>query len=224
MTGLTNGSLIHKQMPTTRRKIMTLLKERGDLTADELADYLGISSVAVRRHLTKLESDQLVTYEEVQRGMGRPSFVYRLGEAASNFFPRRYEELATTALETIRELYGTEAIDAIFKMRSKHMIDTYRQKVNGTSLDKRLDQLTRLREADGYMSTWELDQDGTFILREANCPIIHVAAGCDSACSHDHALLEGLLEADVVRTGHLVNGDGACIYEVKPRAERISSE
>jgi predicted ArsR family transcriptional regulator len=211
-------------MPTTRRKIMTLLKERGDLTADELADHLGISSVAVRRHLTKLESDQLVTYEEVQRGMGRPSFVYRLGEAASNFFPRRYEELATTVLETIRELYGSEAIDAIFKMRSEHMIDSYRQKVNGTSLDKRLDQLTRLREADGYMSTWELDPEGTFILREANCPIIHVAAGCDSACSHDRALLEGLLEADVVRKGHLVNGDDACTYEVKPRAERVNSE
>jgi predicted ArsR family transcriptional regulator len=204
-------------MPTTRRRILTLLKERGELTADELADYLGISSVAVRRHLTKLESDQLVKYEEVQRGMGRPSFVYQLGEAAANFFPRRYEELASTVLETINEMYGVEAVDAIFRLRSEHLIKTYRHRVNGSSLDKRLDQLTQLREADGYMSTWEANKDGTFVLREANCPIIHVAEGCDSACSYDQNLLESLLDAEVVRTSHLARGDGACIYQVRPK-------
>jgi len=204
-------------MPTTRRRILTLLKERGELTADELAEYLGISSVAVRRHLTKLESDQLVKYEEVQRGMGRPSFVYQLGEAAANFFPRRYEELASTVLETINEMYGIEAVDAIFRLRSEHLIKTYRHRVNGASLDKRLDQLTQLREADGYMSTWEANSDGTFILREANCPIIHVAEGCGSACNYDQNLLESLLDAEVVRTSHLARGDGACTYQVRPK-------
>lgn len=217
MTSSGSGSLLYKHMPTTRRRILTLLKERGELTADELAEYLGISSVAVRRHLTKLESDQLVKYEEVQRGMGRPSFVYQLGESAANFFPRRYEELASTVLETINEMYGVEAVDAIFRLRSEHLIKTYRHRVNGSSLDKRLDQLTQLREADGYMSTWEANTDGTFILREANCPIIHVAEGCDSACSYDQNLLESLLDAEVVRTSHLARGDGACIYQVRPK-------
>jgi predicted ArsR family transcriptional regulator len=149
--------------------------------------------------------------------MGRPSFVYQLGEAAANFFPRRYEELASTVLETISELYGVEAIDAIFRVRSEYLIKTYRHRVNGTSLDKRLDQLTQLREADGYMSSWETNGDGTFVLREANCPIIHVAEGCDSACSYDKSLLETLLDAEVVRTGHLVRGDGACTYQVRPK-------
>ena len=222
MIGHRSGSLIDKQMPTTRRRILTLLKERGELTADELAEYLGISSVAVRRHLTKLEEDRLITYDEIQRGMGRPSFVYRLGEAASSFFPRRYEELATLVLETIQDLYGTEAIDAVFKMRSQHLIENYRQKVSGPTRDKRLEQVTELREAEGYMSTWELDESGAFILREANCPIIHVAEGCESACNHDQALLEGLLDAEVVRKGHLASGDGACIYEVKPKTESVA--
>jgi iron-sulfur cluster biosynthesis transcriptional regulator SufR len=217
MLNQSNHSLIHKHMPTTRRRIMTLLKEHGQLTADELAELLGISAVAVRRHLTKLESDQLVTYEEVQRGMGRPSFVYQLGEAADDFFPRRYEELATSVLETISDLYGAEAVDAIFRLRSEHLIQAYRRQVNGQTLERRLDQLTQLREADGYMSSWEEAEEGTFILREANCPIIHVAEGCGSACNHDQALLEYLLDAEVERTGHLVNGDGACVYHVRAR-------
>ncbi len=215
--GMESTALIHKNMPLTRRRILMLLKEKGELTADELADLLGISAVAVRRHLTKLESDQLVSYQEVQRGMGRPSFVYRLGEASGSFFPRRYEELAVNVLETIQELYGREAIDAIFRMRTNHIIENYRRKINGKTLDVRLDQLTRLRAADGYMSTWEAGVDNTFILREANCPIFHVAEGCNTACDHDLAMLTDLLQAEVVRTSHLANGDGACCYQVRPK-------
>ena len=217
--GTGSTAIIHKNMPLTRRRILMLLKEQGELTADELASLLGISAVAVRRHLAKLESDQMVTYQEVQRGMGRPSFVYQLGEAAESFFPRRYEELAVNVLETIQVLYGQEAIDAIFRMRTSHMIENYRRNVNGKTLDTRLDQLTKLREADGYMSTWEPAANETFILREANCPIYHVAEGCNTACDHDLALLVDLLDADVVRTGHLARGDGACCYEIRPKPQ-----
>ncbi|GIK38227.1 MAG: hypothetical protein BroJett011_20600 [Chloroflexota bacterium] len=218
MIGQTNNSLF-KQMPMTRRRILTLLKEEKELTADQLAEILGISSVAVRRHLTKLESDQLVEYKEVQRGMGRPSFVYHLGEAAATFFPRRYEELANTVLETIKDLYGADAVDAVFRVRSEQLISDYRRKINGKTLDARLEQVTQLREADGYMSSWEQDQDGIFILREANCPIINVVAGCGAACNHDQAILETLLDAEVTRKGHLAKGDGACIYEVRPKTQ-----
>jgi predicted ArsR family transcriptional regulator len=219
MVGYKSNPLLNKHMPTTRRRILNLLKENGKLTADELAEHLGISSVAVRHHLTKLEGDQLVTYEEVQRGMGRPSFVYSLGEAAASFFPRRYEELATDVLETIQNLYGSEAIDAIFRLRSDHIVETYRHKVNGDTLEKRLDQLTKLREADGYMSSWESNQEGEFILRETNCPIIHVAEGCEAACDCDQKLLARLLDADVIRLDHMARGGDACSYVVQPKTE-----
>jgi predicted ArsR family transcriptional regulator len=212
-----NTTLLNKHMPVTRRRILSLLKEHGDLTADELADLLNISSVAVRRHLTKLESDQLVAYNEVQRGMGRPSFLYRLGPAADTFFPRRYEDLALNVLETIRDLYGPEAIDAIFRIRSEHLLETYRPQITGPTLPNRLEQLTQLREADGYMSTWKPETDGSFTLREANCPIIHVAADCDAACNQDMLLLEALLEATITRHGHLAGGDDACVYQVRPK-------
>jgi predicted ArsR family transcriptional regulator len=208
-------ALINKQMPATRRRILSLLKDKGPLTADELAEQLMISAVAVRRHLTKLERDQLVTYKEVQRGMGRPSFVYELGEAADNFFPRRYQELALDMLVTVRDLYGPAAVDAVFQHRSENLMEKYRRKITGESLEARLDQLTKLREADGYMSTWQASNDGSFILREANCPIIHAAEACGCACNQDQILLEGLLDAEILRKEHLVAGDGACCYEVR---------
>jgi len=209
------NTLVNKQMPLTRRRILTLLKEKGKLTADELAGLLSISSVAVRRHLTKLEKDDLVIYEEVQRGMGRPSYVYQLGEAAASFFPRGYEALAITILETIQDLYGVDALDTVFKMRSNHLINNYRAGVTGQTLPERIEQLTQLREADGYMSTWEQREDGVFLFEEKNCPIINVAAGCESACQQDIEMLSDLLDADVKRKSHLRNGDNACSYEVR---------
>ncbi|MEM7344438.1 MAG: metalloregulator ArsR/SmtB family transcription factor [Chloroflexota bacterium] len=212
------AGLLYKQMPATRRKILNLLKEHEALTADELAEALSISSVAIRRHLTKLESDRLVTYKEIQRGMGRPSFVYELGEAAVNFFPRRYEELALSTLETIKDMYGNEALDAIFEKQSEHTIEQYQRRIDGESLEERLDQLTKLREGDGYMSSWEKsNEQDIFILREMNCPIIHVAEECESACSCDQVILENVLDADVTRISHMAIGDGSCAYTVQAK-------
>ncbi|MDX1522581.1 MAG: hypothetical protein R3264_13215, partial [Anaerolineae bacterium] len=114
-------------------------------------------------------------------------------------------------------LFGSEAIDAVFQMRTEHIIEQYRRKVNGKTLEIRLDQVTQLREADGYMSSWEINRDGTYILREANCPIIHAAEECEGACNQDQIILEQLLDADILRKEHLASGDCACSYEVRPR-------
>jgi len=68
------GLLTDFHIPKTRRLILLAIKEHGELTADQLADMLSISTVAVRRHLDNLKNAQLVRYEEVQSGVGRPSF------------------------------------------------------------------------------------------------------------------------------------------------------
>lgn len=212
-----SNGVITKQMPLTRRRILALLKERGKLTADQLSDHLDISSVAVRRHLIKLERDALVDYEEVQRGMGRPSYVYRLGPAAASFFPRAYEELALSVLETVRQLYGAEALEAVFQVRSEHLINSYRPKVTGQTLDERLEQLAELRRKDGYMSSWCKLDEQTYQFSESNCPIITAATECECACQQDLIMLEELLNAGIARQTHICGGDNACSYTVTPK-------
>ncbi|MDM8532866.1 transcriptional regulator [Anaerolineales bacterium HSG25] len=212
---IANNNVVHKQMPLTRRRILTLLKEKGKLTADELAQILQISSVAVRRHLTKLERDSLVQYDEVQRGMGRPSYVYDLGEAASAYFPQGYQALAVLVLETIRDLYGPEGIDAVFRVRSEHLINSYRPKITGENLTERLEQVSELRQEAGYMSQWQNQGDGVFTLTEANCPIFHAVEQHDCLCKQDQEVLSELLQADVVRTSNIREGDNTCSYEIR---------
>jgi len=63
-----------------------------------LAQTLEVSKVCVRRHLSLLESDGLVTFEEERHDRGRPRFIYRLTEKARCLFPQIYDEIAKEVL------------------------------------------------------------------------------------------------------------------------------
>jgi iron-sulfur cluster biosynthesis transcriptional regulator SufR len=214
---MATSDVFNTQIPMTRRRILIALKERGGMTADELAEKLGISPVAVRRHLTNLERDRLVDHTQVQRGMGRPCYVYQLTEAAHQIFPNNYDELASHVLETIQKLYGPEAVSRIFEARTQELAQFYRPLIDAGNLPGRLQQLVRLREADGYMASWEQEEDGSYMLHQYHCPILRVAEGCKEACIHELALYVELLDAEVVRRSHQVGGDVECAYEIRPR-------
>jgi len=212
-----NGLLNDIQMPKTRRLVLLAVKEHGRLTVDELADMLKISNVAVRRHLDNLRKDDLIEYEEEQQGIGRPSYVYFLTEKADHLFPRNYQDLATDMISTIRELYGQEAVEAIFKDRFEKIGRIYKPFVNAGTLQGRVQQLVELRQADGYMATWDTSDDAEFVVTELNCPIQHVAEECERACHEDLGLFSSLLDADVIRLHHKMEGDNMCAYKIKPK-------
>ncbi len=211
------GMLKDLQMPKSRRLILVALKEHGHMTADGLAPMLNISAVAVRRHLDNLKHADLIQYEEVRQAMGRPSFVYSLTAKANHIFPRNYEDLAHDMLDAIRELYGQEAVDAIFAKRFKKIKAVYSSQVNAQTLSGRLEQLVKLRRIDGYMASWQTGEEDIFILTELNCPIQNVAQGCCQACEQDLQLFSDLLDANVIRYDHLIQGDNACSYTVTPK-------
>ena len=64
---------------STRRRILNTLKKSDGLTADQLAALLGVTSMAVRKHIAALERDGLVESTTVRRAIGRPANVYSHG-------------------------------------------------------------------------------------------------------------------------------------------------
>ena len=54
-------SMVEDGRVATRDKILLLLRRHGRLSAPQLAELLGVTSVGVRRHLTLLDRDGLVT-------------------------------------------------------------------------------------------------------------------------------------------------------------------
>jgi predicted ArsR family transcriptional regulator len=84
------------------------------LSANELAERLGLHANTVRLHLERLREAGLVEVEPVRRGtVGRPQHVYSLAPGAPGlgFDPPSYTLLAGL-LATMAEHLGAEAIDA----------------------------------------------------------------------------------------------------------------
>src|SRR5437016_14588707 len=107
-----------------RAEILLALKRTQPLTAKQLAHQLGVSVNAVRHHLKELEAEALVTYGREQRGVGAPTFAYRLSPQGEALFPKRYEETLTAVLERLAARQGR---GAAVEMLEEHFADLERR-------------------------------------------------------------------------------------------------
>lgn len=207
---------MERQTPSTRRQILDLLKKRGGMTAKDLGEALGITSMAVRRHLSALERDDLISATTVRRPMGRPTYVYSLTPLADDLFPKNYPQLMIGLLDDIRALDGDEKIDLLFQRREDRLANAYTPRMEGRDLEGRISEVARIFDENGNLSEWE-HIDGAYRLTWHNCAIYRISQRCSQACLHEESLLRRLLDADVTRTDHAAKGDSCCSYVVRPR-------
>src|SRR3989454_7426511 len=105
MSGTASQLPAHKGL---RGEVLLELKRAQPRTAKQLADTLGVSPNAVRHHLKELEAESLIAYGREQRGVGAPTFAYRLSAAGEALFPRAYEATLTELLERVTEKARSE--------------------------------------------------------------------------------------------------------------------
>jgi len=106
----------------TRDSVTRLIARHGPQTAAELAEALGVSPAAVRRHLDALVAEGRLAdrapRRPARRGRGRPARAYALTEAGRAPLPNAYDDLASTALRYLRETGGGRAVDAFADHRA----------------------------------------------------------------------------------------------------------
>ncbi|MEH1870766.1 helix-turn-helix transcriptional regulator [Nostoc sp.] len=201
----------------TRRAIVQLLKQEGCLDAETLASRLEITAMAVRQHLYALYEEQLVTYQEEPRPMGRPAKLWQLTPAADRFFPARYAELAVGLINSVKEAFGEAGLDRLIEMRTSQQIQAYQAIMPPqASLKRRLEALATQRTEEGYMAEVIPQADGTLLLAEKHCPICAVATACIGMCRMELEIFQAALGEDVSieRIEHILNGDRRCVYRV----------
>src|SRR6266446_8824391 len=115
----------------TRRALVHLLKQEGPLASQVLAARLHVSAMAVRQHLYALHKEQLVTYHEVPRPIGRPAKQWQLTPAADRLFPEGYAELTLSLLASITEAFGETGLEQLLTMRSQQQVAAYRARMDG---------------------------------------------------------------------------------------------
>lgn len=200
---------------STRDTIMQMLKKNGEMSAKAITDHLGITGMAVRRHLAVLEKEELIAYTTVKQALGRPMAVYRLTDKAKTYFPENYHSLA---MELIAELEGESGLDVVnhlFDLRQNSMYRHHRPLLEGKDLEGKVAALAELQTRNGYMATWERSVNGGYELTEYNCPILRVADHYNHACTCELRLFESLLDAAVERTECLAADGKKCVYHIR---------
>jgi DeoR family transcriptional regulator, suf operon transcriptional repressor len=205
-----------------QRDVLYALKRRGEATVDELAESLNMTSSGARQHLLALLAVGLVAVREEPRptgARGRPGHHYAPTAAAEDLFPKAYGELTNELLGYL-EADDPALIDRIFAQRRDDRVANANRRLAGkTTLARRVAELTRILDADGYLASWEKLRGGRFRIIEHNCAIFAVAQRYGSACSSELSFIRAVLpDVTIERVSHMVQGARQCAYEITPTA------
>lgn len=235
-------------MVTTRRQLLLLLRKHPGATVSELARLLGLTGMAVRRHLDSLSAEGLALRTEADRkSVGRPPGGWCLSPAGLELFPRRYDVFALDMLEDLDEQVGPGTVERLFRRRTDKQVAEYRAAIEDDSgqaddvshtdtsppqiaaggcgscgIEGKVETVTRLRDEAGYLAEWQRSEDGDFILTENNCAVHRVAQSQPAVCAMELDLLQQVFgpDADVSRQSHTMAGDAVCSYRISLRHRR----
>jgi predicted ArsR family transcriptional regulator len=198
----------------TRDAVARLILERGPQCAAQLAEQLGLSAAAVRRHLEALVEEGLLVERDprpaAQRGRGRPARTYALTDEGRAAFPHGYDDLATTALRYLRETGGEQAVVAFAEHRAESLARLLEPDVDTAEpAPVKAEALAESLSRHGYAATTEAASAGVQVCQH-HCPVAHVAAEFPELCEAETRAFERVLGTYVQRLATIAHGDGVC--------------
>ena len=197
----------------TRERVATTIMENGPSTAAALAERLGLTPAAVRRHLDQLLSDGVLEAREPRmrgpRGRGRPAKVFVITDTGRDHFGHAYDALATDALRFVQESGGDDAVAAFAHQRLAAFEERVRPVIEAAKPEDRAKVLAEALTADGYAASVESTPAGEQVCQH-HCPVAHVAGEFPLLCEAETEMFARLLGTHVQRLATIANGDGVC--------------
>lgn len=204
----------------TRNRVARSILDHGPSTAADLAERLGLTQAAVRRHLDALHADNVVEPRDQRvyghRGRGRPAKVFALTDCGRDAFDQAYDQLAADALHWIaRSAGGGErgeaAVSAFARARVADQAERYRPIVEAAAPEDRASALAQALSADGYAATARsAPGPAGEQLCQHHCPVAHTAEQFPQLCEAEAEVFSRLLGTHVQRLATIAHGDGVC--------------
>ena len=119
---------------STRDAVLSLLLERGEEDAGTLADAVGISVQAMRRHLRSLADSGLVCASSNASGPGRPSNRWCLTDEGRAQFPDGSGRFALGLLDSMRSHLPEATVRQLLNQQAESKASQYRQSLGEASL------------------------------------------------------------------------------------------
>jgi predicted ArsR family transcriptional regulator len=216
---------------STRHRVASSILEHGPSTAAELAERLGLTPAAIRRHLdVLLAAGQLQARERRiygARGRGRPAKVFVLTDAGRSVFYTAYDDMAIDALEFLATSAGPEAVTGFAKARMAEDEKRYRERIAKAEPGLTATQaLAGALTEDGYVASTLPSGFGEQLCQH-HCPVAHVAERFPTICEVETAAFSRLLGVHVQRLATIAHGDGVCtthVPHVSPPSRRNTTD
>jgi len=201
---------------TSRRRVARTLLEHGPSTVAALAERLGVTPAAIRRHLDALLADGVVRTQDQRsygpRTRGRPAKLFVLTDSGRDSFEAAYDDLAASALRFLSDAGGEDLVTAFARQRVAELETRYRALVD-TSAD-RSEALALALSADGYAAELRPVPGGSAQLCQHHCPVAHVAEQFPQLCEAETEAFSRLLGTHVQRLATIAHGDGVCTTHI----------
>ncbi len=211
---------------STRDRVAESILENGPSTASALAERLGLTPAAVRRHLENLVDQGLVEGREErvlgQRRRGRPAKVFVLTDAGRDTFEHSYDDLAAQALRFLHATGGDEAVTAFARQRLADFRARYERLLAEVPTEDHAVVLAQALTEDGYAASVSSTPLGEQICQH-HCPVAHVAEEFPQLCEAETEVFAELLGSHVQRLATIAHGDGVCTTHLPRATTTVSS-
>jgi predicted ArsR family transcriptional regulator len=181
-------------MKFTRKRILEIISNKGEVTARELSRALGVTQADIRHHINTMLSEGLIVVTGVQREgrRGRPARRYSSAAAANKDY---FDLLSSALLSTSLRNLEPEAITDYLNGVAANLIGEYIPK--GPPFQRLVNSVSQLNSL-GYRSRWEAHADAPRLIL-THCPFARLYTQHPELNELDTLLLEYLLGTRVIR-------------------------
>ena len=208
------AAAIENVLKKTRSGIISCLKSRGRLTAEELASAIGVSRVCIRRHLELLSRDELIAFDVEKHDRGRPSHVYYLTQKSKALFPSGYTSFAQGVLKQVERQFGRGAVCSIIAGYAEEAKKSFRSEMGHQSGEAMMVHFVALLNRNGYEASLGAPEPEVYVVEQRNCPMFALAVDYEQICAEELRAYRDILGVEVVRECRIADGNSSCIYKV----------
>lgn len=203
----------------SQQQVMTVLLERkAGATVDELVEAVGLSRTAINQHLLVLEREHYVRRASPRKTGGRPGRIYVLTERGTNHFPKQYSWFSRLLLETMRESFSEEKLNAfMYDLGVKKSAELIPRLV-GKTRGERIDEIVAVMNETGFVARTVTPPkvDKLPVIECKNCVYHDLSKDFPAVCRFDIGFLSGLMGAEVEHQACMQRGADACRFRFKP--------
>lgn len=198
---------------TTKDRVLSLIVSAGPITAATLAHELGVTSAAIRRHLTSLEDDgHIVDHEQPgqhSRGRGRPARSFVATPDGQQALASAYAEVAVDAMGFLRQ-HGE--LEAFVEAKAAQFESELTASVpKDAPMAERVQALSDALGKRGYATSVRPGPGGyTVQLCQGHCPVQSIAQNAPEWCEAEARTFSRILDVHVQRLSTLAGGAHVC--------------